>query len=130
MISVAIRLKPNVVAFHRLRALMLLDGGNPERALRAIDEAVAIIVDPDLQGMRAIAYERLGQLPAAVQAQEAALELWEEEATWHGWYRLARLRAAAGDSTAALEALAVARGRRGALPEVADSVERAWSRLP
>ncbi len=131
MISMAVRLKPNVVAFHRLRALMLLDGGNPERALRAIDEAVAIIgVDPDLQGMRAIAYERLGQLPAAVQAQEAALEGWEEEATWHGWYRLARLRAAAGDSTAALEALAVARGRRGALPEVADSVERAWSRLP
>jgi tetratricopeptide (TPR) repeat protein len=131
MISLAIRLKPNVVPFYRLRAIMYLDGGDPERALRTIDEAVAIVgVDPDLQGLRAEAYERLGQLPAAVQAQEAALEGWEDEATWHGWFRLARLRAAVGDTAAALEALAIARGRRGALPEVADSVERAWSRLP
>jgi tetratricopeptide (TPR) repeat protein len=131
MISMAIRMKPNVVAFHHLRAIMLIDGGNPERALRAIDEAVAILgVDPDFQGLRAEAYERLGEFPAAVQAQEAAVEGWEDEATWHGWFRLARLRAAAGDTAAALEALAVARGRRGALPEVADSVERAWSRLP
>jgi tetratricopeptide (TPR) repeat protein len=131
VISVAIRMKPNVTTFHRLRAIMLLDGGNPERALQAIDEAVAIVgVDPDFEGLRAEAYERLGRLPDAVEAQEAALEGWEDEATWHGWFRLARLRAAAGDTAAALEALAVARGRPGALPEVADSAERAWSRLP
>lgn len=131
IMSMAIRLKPKVVTFHRLRVIMLLDGGNPERALQAIDEAVAIVgADPDFEGLRAEAYERLGQLPAAVQAQEAALEGWEDEASWHGWFRLARLRAATGDTAAALQALAVARERRGALPEVADSVERAWSRLP
>ncbi len=116
MIAMAIRMKPKVVTFHHLRVIMLIDGGNLERALQAIDEAVAIVgADPDFQGLRAEAYERLGQLPAAVEAQEAAIEGWEEEATWHGWFRLARLRAAAGDTAAALEALAVARGRRGAL---------------
>jgi Tfp pilus assembly protein PilF len=131
MITLAIRVRPNVLALHRLRAFMLLDGGNPERALRAIDQAIAVVGEhPDLQGLRAEIFERLGEFRAAVRAQEAALQGWEDEATWHGWFRLARLRAAAGDTAAALDALAVARERRGALPEVADSVERAWRRLP
>lgn len=131
MVNMAIGLKPNAAAFYRLRAIILLQAGTPERALQAIDEAVAVVgAHPDFQGLRAEAFERLGQLPAAVQAQEAALEGWDDEATWHGWFRLARLRAAAGDTAAALEALAIARGRRGASPGVADSVERAWRRLP
>jgi tetratricopeptide (TPR) repeat protein len=131
MISLAIRVRPDVVALHRLRAFMLIDGGKPERALRAIDEAIATVGDdPDLEGLRAETLEQLGELRAAVQAQEAAVAGWDDEATWHGWFRLARLRAAAGDTAAALEALAVARGRRGARPEVADSVERAWGHLP
>jgi tetratricopeptide (TPR) repeat protein len=131
MINVAIGMKPRVLTFHRLRAIMRLDAGDPQGALQAIDEAVDIVgPHPDFQGLRSEAYERLGRFPAAVQAQEAALDGWEDEATWLGWYRLARLRAAAGDTAGALEALTVARGRRGASPEVADSVERAWKRLP
>jgi predicted Zn-dependent protease len=131
MITLAIRLRPKIDFFHHLRAVMLMDAGNPEGALQAIDEAVAIVgLDPDYQGLRAEAYDRLGRPSSAVQAQEAAIEGWGEEATWHGWFRLARLRAAAGDTAAALEALAVARGRPGARGAVADSVERVWSRLP
>jgi tetratricopeptide (TPR) repeat protein len=131
LVSAAIRMKPKIVTFHYLRAIMLIDGGNNEDALRAIDESVEIVgVDADFHGLRADAYERLGDIPAALRAQEAAIEGWKDEATWLGWSRLARLHAAAGDTAAALETLAVARGKEGAQVEVADSLERVWSGLP
>jgi tetratricopeptide (TPR) repeat protein len=131
MVTMAIRLKPKVVTFHHLRAIMLIDAGNNEDALRAIDESIEIVgPHPDFSGLRSDAYERLGNLPAALQAQEDAIEGWADEATWIGWHRLALLRAEAGDTAAAFQALSEARRRSGAVPEVADSLERAWRALP
>ncbi|UCC73380.1 MAG: tetratricopeptide repeat protein [Gemmatimonadota bacterium] len=125
MIRRAIQFRPRVWSYHQILAAIQMDGGDPESALRTLDELIAEAGDdPDFHAMRAMAYEAAGDYSAAARAQEMALAGWGEGVSWRAWSYLAQLRCESGDTVAALEALAVVRAKPGAQPEVADSLEQ------
>ena len=94
-------------------------------ALGSLDRALEISgPHRDLYILRADAHALLGQFQEAARAQREAINLGAP--VWGGWLRLARLRVAAGDSSAALVALDSARQAPGADLSLADSLEGAW----
>jgi len=106
MVEQAVALRPGYADSHILLGVIRLQRNDPEGAIRAADQASEAVGEhPLIYWLRADAYERLGELEAAAAAASAALRIRGADATWQDWLRLARLRAAAGDTTAALEAL-------------------------
>ncbi len=122
----AVELNPRSRTYHRLLTLIRLRRGDEEGALEAIDRGVAAVGDdPVLYRLQADTYADLGDFQRAVQAQEVAVRTRAEGPEWNGLLRLALFSAAAGDTAAALTALAEARQVAGAQPLVADSLEQA-----
>jgi len=106
MVEQAVALRPGYADSHILLGVIRLQRNDPEGAIRAADQASEAVGEhPLIYWLRADAYERLGELEAAAAAASVALRIRGADATWQDWLRLARLRAAAGDTTAALEAL-------------------------
>ncbi len=122
----AVELDPGFLGHHKLLVLIHLRDNDPAAALNAVERALDVAKpDASLFTQQADAYVGLGDYDGAARAQEAAIREGRED--WTTWYRLALFRAAAGDTTAALEALQTARSAPGARSARADSVERAWS---
>lgn len=119
----AIALRPGYADIHILLCVIRLQRDDPEGALVAAERARQVIGEHRLlYWVRADAYERLGRFAAAASAAETALRLEGSNVTWRDWLRLASLRAAAGDTSAALSALNASAGFEGAERAVLDSL--------
>jgi tetratricopeptide (TPR) repeat protein len=76
--------------------------------------------------IEAEALAQLGRFHEAVESQAAAVDIYGEDSTWETRLDLAMMRAAAGDTAGALSDLSWARMAPDAVPQVTDSLERAW----
>ena len=131
MVAGAVELRPTTRDYHVLLASIRLRKGDPVGTVQVVDRALGVLgPEATLFTIQAMAYAQLGALDSAILAQESAVRTRESEPYWRDWLGLAQLRVAAGDTAGAVAALREARLAKGAEPEMADSLEASWSRVP
>ena len=130
LVTRALSYKPGRRAWNRFLVVIRVQAENWEGALEAAENARRHLKNEGfLFLMEAEALAQLGRFQEAVEAQAAAVEIYGEDSTWETRLGLATMRAAAGDTAAALSDLRWARAASDADPGVADSLERAWDEL-
>jgi tetratricopeptide (TPR) repeat protein len=103
----AVAMVPNYLDIHILLGVIRLQRNDAAGVLAAAERARELIgEDALIHRLRADAYEQLGEFDSAASAAEEFIRLKGADTTWQDWLRLARLHAAAGDTDAALRALA------------------------
>lgn len=108
MVERAIPLMPSHADNYVLLCVIRLQRNDPEGVIVAADRGIEAVGEHRLlYWVKADAYAALGEFGDAASAATAALRVEGSDATWQEWFRLARLRAAAGDTIAAVEALKV-----------------------
>jgi tetratricopeptide (TPR) repeat protein len=128
MVSSAVAYEPRQRDWNRFLIAIRVRAEDWEAALEAVRAARHNLgSDGFFYLMEAESLAQLGRYPEALEAQEAAVRIYLEDSTWETRLVLALLRAAAGDTATALSDLRWAREAQDAHPEVADSLEAAWT---
>lgn len=124
--AAAVELAPDHADYYVLLAYIRWQRGDPDAALRTTGRGLAMAgEDEDLYALRADIEASRGNYAAAAEEQLRSINSAGRDAQAEAWLRLAGLRAVAGDTLGALDALE--RFRRAVAPSEAagDSLERA-----
>jgi predicted Zn-dependent protease len=129
--SRAVELSPSNRDYRVLLALIRVNRGEFQAAVETIHESLNVLGDDaTLYTLLSTAHAALAQHRRAVEAQQAAVRSRKNGPNWSDLLGLAQRFVAAGDTASALSALQDARRASGAQAEVADSLQRLWSRQP
>jgi tetratricopeptide (TPR) repeat protein len=127
----AIELAPEYADNHILLGVIRLRRNDPAGALEAVSRAQGILGEHALfDRLRADAYEQRGEFAEAASALQASFRGMGANLSSGDWLRLARLRAAAGNASAALAALDSAERLPGNDPALLDSLRAVIGHSP